>query len=245
MDPCTWTCQCWPTGRIYLHQFRADIGCGLEEMREWLRIGMDRQRERETERVSEKSVLPAWLDDLYIYIYILLLLYHFIQISNKVFRILVYLLSCGHRNLLQNKWQQFSSNLQDSSQYSHPYIIIIIIIIICIVSSSHQRKLVFFQCSLSDSNSSFSVDYHWVWSSGWDKMIRLHLKIRENTVRLTFLDGFWVAQIPFLRMVKLNFLAQFLVDHPPHPVMSSLIPFLSTFNVFAYYIIDRFVSITT
>ena len=46
-------------------------------------------------------------------------------------------------------------------------------------------------------------------------------------------------------MVKFQFLSQFPVDNLAHPIVSSLIFFLDEFVAFAYYEIDRFVSITT
>ena len=45
-------------------------------------------------------------------------------------------------------------------------------------------------------------------------------------MRLALLDRFWVVHIPFVRMVKLKFLAQLPVDHLAHPVVFSLIVFL-------------------
>ena len=62
---------------------------------------------------------------------------------------------------------------------------------------------------------------------------------------LIFLDGFWVVHITFVGMFKLKFLAQFLVNHPFNSVVSRLIIFLCYFAAFTYYVIDRFVSITT
>ena len=56
-------------------------------------------------------------------------------------------------------------------------------------------------------------------------------------------DRCWVVYIPFVRMVKFQFRAQLPVDHQAHPVVSSFILFLSQFAAFAYYVIDRFVSI--
>ena len=44
-------------------------------------------------------------------------------------------------------------------------------------------------------------------------MIRLYLKIQEKFVRLIFLDGFWVVDIPFVRKGKSKFFAQFPVDY--------------------------------
>ena len=61
-----------------------------------------------------------------------------------------------------------------------------------------------------------------VWSSGRDE-IRLYLKIQNNLECLIFKDGFWVAHIPFVRMVKPKFLARFPMNYLPHKVVSSLI----------------------
>ena len=72
----------------------------------------------------------------------------------------------------------------------------------------------------------FFVDYYKVSSSGRDKVICLYLKIPEEFVRLVLQNIFWVMHIPFVRMVKLQFLAQFPVDHPAHPDVLSLILFL-------------------
>ena len=44
-------------------------------------------------------------------------------------------------------------------------------------------------------------------------MIRLWLKITENFVRLILQDRFWVVDIPLVRLVKFQFLAQFSVDY--------------------------------
>ena len=60
-----------------------------------------------------------------------------------------------------------------------------------------------------------------------------------------FLDKCWVLHIPFVCMVKFKFLAHFPVDHLAHPVVFSLLLFLCHFAAFAYYMIDRFVSVTT
>ena len=40
-------------------------------------------------------------------------------------------------------------------------------------------------------------------------------------------DGFWVVHEPFGSMVKSKLLAQFSMDHLPHPVVSDLILFLN------------------
>ena len=44
-------------------------------------------------------------------------------------------------------------------------------------------------------------------------MIRLYLKITEKFVNAIFQDEFWVVNIPFVRIVKFNLLAQFPVHH--------------------------------
>ena len=55
---------------------------------------------------------------------------------------------------------------------------------------------------------------------------------------------FWFVHIPSYSMVKFRFLAQFPVDHLPHPVMSYLF-FLCLFTAFAYFVINRFISVIT
>ena len=62
---------------------------------------------------------------------------------------------------------------------------------------------------------------------------------------LIHLDGFQVVYIPFVLKIKFKFLVQFPEDHLPHPVLYSLIFYLRKFTAFAYYMIDRFISITT
>ena len=68
--------------------------------------------------------------------------------------------------------------------------------------------------------------FYEVWSTGWDQMICLYLKIPNNFVCLIIQEGFWIVHIPLVRMVKFQFLAQFPVDHLLHPVVSNLILFL-------------------
>ena len=72
----------------------------------------------------------------------------------------------------------------------------------------------------------FFVNYHLVKSSGRVLVIYLYLKIPENFKNLIFQSGYWVVNIPFVRMVKIKLLAQFTVGHLPHAVVSSLIFFL-------------------
>ena len=73
---------------------------------------------------------------------------------------------------------------------------------------------------------SFFVDHNKIWLSGRDWVISLHLKIPEEVVRLILLDRFLFVHIPFVRMIKLQFLTQFPMDHLAHPVVSSLLLFL-------------------
>ena len=68
-------------------------------------------------------------------------------------------------------------------------------------------------------------------------------KIAENFVRLVLPDGFRVALIPCVNIVKFKFLALFPVDHLAHIVLSTFILFLHQFAAFAYYVNDRFISI--
>ena len=50
--------------------------------------------------------------------------------------------------------------------------------------------------------------------------------------------------ISFFRIFKFRFLAQFPIDHIPYPVVSTCILSLHEFAVFAFYVIDHFISIT-
>ena len=51
--------------------------------------------------------------------------------------------------------------------------------------------------------------------------------------------------LPFVCIVIFKLLAQFPVDHLAHPVVSGLILSLCLFTELAYYVVDRFVSVTT
>ena len=62
----------------------------------------------------------------------------------------------------------------------------------------------------------------------------MYLKIPEDIIRLILQDGFWFAHIPYGCVVKFQFLAQFPVDHLPHPVVSSLILLLSLLLLYYY-----------
>ena len=50
--------------------------------------------------------------------------------------------------------------------------------------------------------------------------------------------------IPFVCMVKFQFLVHLPVDHLAHPVLSYLTLLLCLFAAFAYYVIDYFISVT-
>ena len=65
----------------------------------------------------------------------------------------------------------------------------------------------------------FFFHYYKIWQSDRDFV---YLEIL-NFVRLIFQDRFWVVHIPFVRMVKLQLLAQFPVDPLAHTVVLSLI----------------------
>ena len=65
----------------------------------------------------------------------------------------------------------------------------------------------------------FFIDYYKIWSSGRDYLIRWYFKTPEEFVRLILQDRFRVGHIPFVHMVKLQFLAQFPVDLLAHPVV--------------------------
>ena len=64
-----------------------------------------------------------------------------------------------------------------------------------------------------------------MWSSGWDWVIRLYLKMPEEILCLILQDRFCVVHIPSFIMVKLQYLAQFPVDHLSHPVVPCIILF--------------------
>ena len=94
-------------------------------------------------------------------------------------------------------------------------------------SLARSRYLSFFHCDPPGQQSrqflkfSFFVGYYKIWSSGRDLVIRLYLKILEEFERLILLDRCWVVHIPFVRIVKLQTLAQFPVDHLSHPELYS------------------------
>ena len=59
----------------------------------------------------------------------------------------------------------------------------------------------------------FFLDYYKAWSSRRDLVIHLYVENSEEFVRLILLDRFWIVHIPFVRVVKLKFLAQFPLDY--------------------------------
>ena len=61
--------------------------------------------------------------------------------------------------------------------------------------------------------------YHKVWYASQDWVIRLYLKIPENSMSLILQVGFWLVHLPFSSMVKFQFLAQFPVGHSPPPLI--------------------------
>ena len=95
------------------------------------------------------------------------------------------------------------------------------------------------------ASSLFFVDFYKVWLSGQDLVIHLYLKNPLEFVHLILQDRFWVVHIPFVCMVKFQFLAQFYMDPLAHSVMFILLHFLGKFTAFIYYVIDDFVTITT
>ena len=72
----------------------------------------------------------------------------------------------------------------------------------------------------------YYVDHYKVWSSGLDLSIRFYFKILESCVRPILQDGFWVVHIPFVRMVKFQFLHTF-----------KMIPFPTQFCVVLYSLV--------
>ena len=65
--------------------------------------------------------------------------------------------------------------------------------------------------------------------------IRLHFKVSENLMDLIFFDTIWFLHIRFVSLVKFESLARFPMDHPSHPVDSSLVVFLCLFAALFYY----------
>ena len=77
----------------------------------------------------------------------------------------------------------------------------------------------------------------------WSRFVDTFVSQNLSRVFAFYSQGqIMVVYIPFVRMVKFKFLAQFPVDYLSHSVVSSLIHFL---RKFAYNVIDHFVSTTT
>ena len=72
----------------------------------------------------------------------------------------------------------------------------------------------------------FFFDYYKIWSSRRGLVFRLNIEIPDEFVPIILWDRFWVVHISFVRMVNLQLLAQFPVDHIGHPIVPSLIFFL-------------------
>ena len=73
----------------------------------------------------------------------------------------------------------------------------------------YQDGKVFF----SASSLFFVVDYHKVWSTGQELVIRLYLRIPEKFVHLILHDRSMVVHIPLVSIVKFKILVQFPVEH--------------------------------
>ena len=55
----------------------------------------------------------------------------------------------------------------------------------------------------------------------WSRLDDPFVSKSQRILCLIFLDGFWVMQIPLVRMVKFTLLGQFPVDYLLHPIESS------------------------
>ena len=67
------------------------------------------------------------------------------------------------------------------------------------------------------------VNYDKVWSSGQDQVICLYVKVPEEFVCAFLQDRCWVVHLPFIRLVKFEFLLHLPVDQLSHPVVSIII----------------------
>ena len=175
--------------------------------------------------------------------------------------------SLGAGPSLESEWEQVSSRLLDASQgfaRSHNVVVWMVPIVIFYFSRSLSKHLGTFLSTpitigitvirfkyhsvvrqdskaLYSAGSLFLLDYHSVWSSGCDSVIRLCFKILENF----FKAGFCFVHIPFVCIVKFQFFAQFPLDHLSNTVVSSLIFYLHYFATLIYNAINHQVSITT
>ena len=84
-----------------------------------------------------------------------------------------------------------------------------------------------------------------VTSSGRDSMISPYLIILDNFVRLILLDGFWIVHITICSHVLISNSCTISSGSLAHLAMSCLKLFVRLFTAFGYYMIDRFISITT
>ena len=69
----------------------------------------------------------------------------------------------------------------------------------------------------------------------------MHLFLKKSQRILCI--SFWLRHIPFINMVKFLSLAQFPVDQISHPVVPCCVILLCYFNAFAYYVINRCISV--
>ena len=71
-------------------------------------------------------------------------------------------------------------------------------------------------------NQRFFINWNYVWSSSWDWVICLYLRIPEKFMVLILLVLFWFVHLLFGSLVKFLSLAQFWVNHLTHPFGSTL-----------------------
>ena len=135
-------------------------------------------------------------------------------------------------SLFSNFWGSFWAH------QLHPHHTLKLIFICCCSLARFKYLSIFFNffgggslCNPPKEQKSqvflFLVNWHQGWSSGRDYAIHLYLKIPENLIRLILSDGFRLVHIPFGSIFRLKFIEQFRVDHLSHPVVPSLIHFLS------------------
>ena len=84
-----------------------------------------------------------------------------------------------------------------------------------LVAPGHQNQ----QFYKSSFFFSFLFFFYKIWSSGRDLVIRLYLKIQRSLCVSFSRTDFWVVNLPFVRIVKLQIIAQF------HQVVPSLVLF--------------------
>ena len=79
------------------------------------------------------------------------------------------------------------------------------------------------------------VNYISVRSSGSDLEICLYFNISEKFIHLILREVFWFVHITLFSLVTFKFLAQFQVDHFPHPGMSISIGWLVGFRAYQLF----------